>query len=1222
MAFSDFYTKRVSDIVQLEASISENKIFVILGQCDLIQEDYLNDNISDSNTFRITGGSFTYDRNWALQIFNTVNSYRSAHILSFAQYCYLTQFFSSEFFSDRVVILRDNLRQLLPISKNEFFEKTEEESIEQRPENLPIYQAEQIKIEDHYFYAAKLHLEEYRIINLFEKGDNLEISTNNDLDTIDISSDQYALDYFINMCISENNLQKYAQVKKYAKQPLSDSIENSIMVVNNVLRKFGGGLFIQTEEAIQEDYNPSETSRKLLRTYWGPHAEFRKMKVFRNPEVSNQITEISQGMVVDLIINEYGRAQKGLKPRDLFLTAPTGSGKSLLFQLPAFHVSNMGDITIVVSPLIALMKDQVNAIIKERGFEKIAYLNSELTLVDRERIIESSINGEIDVLYMSPEFLLSYHIQHFIGERNIGLLVVDEAHLITTWGRDFRVDYWFLGNHVRKIRKYDNLKFPMVAVTATAIYGGANDMVFDSIDSLVMHNPLIIIGQVKREEITFLVNNHSEFPTQYEKSKLEQTCDFIGKIASLGLKTLVYAPYTKHIKQITNKLNSQDHEIVVGYHGKMNPDEKELSYKLFRSGERKVMVSTKAFGMGVDISDIQVVYHHAPSGLLPDYIQEIGRVARDPSIQGFAALNYATQDQRFSKALHGMSAIRQYQLREVLKKIYNVYLKHKKSRNLLLSVDDFGYIFKDTLDLDQKVLTSLMMIEKDYLAKNHFNVLIARPKKLFVKVYARIPENDLRRFESRFEGMARIVESLGTGSVIIELNLDQLWYQDFPEMSFPILKYKFYSQKLLVNLGIQLIPQIKISVERLKDYNLILKGLRALFENISSTFSHFGRHYFTSEELITQIKTYVHDEVKATKLGDFITSSFSGRLLPTKGIEGNAFLARRRFTGSIKYSVFSTRYINDFSSILKIYGNLFMNHDQSISEKYITGGHLNTINYIRLGYFLEIMEWGIFEVRGGENPMVFVRINDPERILRDSKDNNYSNSLLAKTLERHTLSNQIFDHFFLRSFANEERWNFIEEYFLGNNVDSLLENFQGIEGNDLDIIDRLRSFKPTESTQIKHTPKENNIHIFQPKSDTWYKGEDLITLEDVDEMKTRRVNQWLSSNPVLFHKKQKEFGFKLDRSVYKILMSKLRAHYPEYYRDTMRLNLKIEFPGYSGLVNANIPYTDKPVKFYKWWLDNIDKIKMNISERIKLFDRVYQLNPEELKVKHRKQIGK
>jgi superfamily II DNA helicase RecQ len=104
------------------------------------------------------------------------------------------------------------------------------------------------------------------------------------------------------------------------------------------------------------------------------------------------------------------------------------------------------------------------------------------------------------------------------------------------------------------------------------------------------------------------------------------------------------------------------------------------------------MVSTKAFGMGVDISDIQVVYHHAPSGLLPDYVQEIGRVARDPKIKGFATLNYSEQDQRFSKALHGMSALRQHQIREVLQKIFKAYVKNE-SRNLLLSIDYFGHIF-------------------------------------------------------------------------------------------------------------------------------------------------------------------------------------------------------------------------------------------------------------------------------------------------------------------------------------------------------------------------------------------------------------------------------------------------------------------------------------------------------------------------------------------------
>src|SRR5699024_531575 len=195
---------------------------------------------------------------------------------------------------------------------------------------------------------------------------------------------------------------------------------------------------------------------------------------------------------------------------------------------------------------------------------KVAYLNSELSLIDRDKIIENCKNGSIDILYMSPELLLSYPISSFIGERKLGLMVIDEAHLITTWGRDFRVDYWFLGNHIRKIRKYQKVNFPMVAVTATAIYGGANDMVFDSIDSLVMHDPHVFIGRVKREDITFLINNYEKFEGKYVKSKLKQTVKFIKNIDKLGLKTLVYTPYTKHIRQITNELASEKLDIAVG----------------------------------------------------------------------------------------------------------------------------------------------------------------------------------------------------------------------------------------------------------------------------------------------------------------------------------------------------------------------------------------------------------------------------------------------------------------------------------------------------------------------------------------------------------------------------------------------------------------------------------------------------------------------------------
>lgn len=120
-----------------------------------------------------------------------------------------------------------------------------------------------------------------------------------------------------------------------------------------------------------------------------------------------------------------------------------------------------------------------------------------------------------------------FNTQSKEGDRRLGLLVIDEAHLITTWGRDFRVDYWFLGNHIKKMRKYHSLRFPMVAVTATAIYGGANDMVFDSIDSLVMHNPHIFIGQVKRNDIEFIVNNHEKFTVNYESKKLHQTVEWV-----------------------------------------------------------------------------------------------------------------------------------------------------------------------------------------------------------------------------------------------------------------------------------------------------------------------------------------------------------------------------------------------------------------------------------------------------------------------------------------------------------------------------------------------------------------------------------------------------------------------------------------------------------------------------------------------------------------------
>ena len=1224
MTFSEFYSNKTIEILTDQSTGKTNQIFVLLGQTELIDKTTLLDNITDVETFHLNGNEDLFDKNWFTNVFTRLNSEKQFHLLSFPQFSYLINYIDSSFFKDRVIIIRDNLRQLFPISKNEYLEESSDENIETRPEKIPIYQAEQIQIKDYFFYSVKTLNDDFTTINLFDEKTKLIESDNSDFENIDISSDQTALDFFLNSCILENNLQKNAIVKIYPKQPINSSIIKNVEKVNYVLNLFGGSLNLLKEEIIKEDYQVTQSTKDLLLKYWGEKAEFRGLKVYRNPDIGNQVSEISQGLIVETIIKEYENSKKNEKTRDLFLTAPTGAGKSLLFQLPAFYVSQGGDITIVISPLIALMKDQVNAIITDRNFDKVAYLNSELSLIDRERVIENCQSGEIDILYMSPELFMSYDIKHFIGERKLGLLVIDEAHLITTWGRDFRVDYWFLGNHVRKIRKFHSLSFPMVAVTATAIYGGANDMVFDSIDSLVMHNPHVFIGQVKRSDITFAVNNHDRFSANYESNKLAQTVDFIKKVNEVGLKTLVYTPYTKHIRQIIDKLNNDNLEIATGYYGAMPAEQKEFSFRQFKSGQKKIMISTKAFGMGVDISDIELVYHHAPSGLLPDYVQEIGRVARKPEIKGFAALNYSSQDQRFTKALHGMSALRQYQIKEVLKKIHKAYIKNNKSRNLLLSVDDFGHIFENTLEdqLDQKVLTALMMIEKDYLAKARFNVLIARPKKLFVKVYCRVSESNFTILDSKYKSSFNVIKTSNNRYKFLELDLDKLWYGHFNDTSFPVLKYKYYTEKLFKDDNIEVIPQLKMSFERINSFEVTYTQLQELFETIKKVFNNFSGSFFSEEDFTNKIDLIILDKIKSKKIVKFILNSYSGNQISPGVIQGNAFLARRKSGNEFQYRVFNNLHLQSFANLLKRLSILFGNTSNTIVESYVTNRESNTENYIRLGYFLEMLELGTFEIKGGENPMVFIRINDPLRIERDSNNNNYNNTLLSKTLERHHLSNQIFDHFFLRSFSNDERWDFVEDFFLGSDVDVLLEKHQGGVANNLNIVEFLNNNTIPLKAEAKELDEKNNIHIFHPNSESFYKGSSLLTIENEQGIRTMKISEWLNNDPVSFHTIFQKYKLKIDGKIFEILVSKLKANHFEHFRDSLGLNMRIDFKGYDKQVKASIPYTDNSVEFYKWWCDNKDQVTMKFQEKLILFDKVFMEKPNVLKSEHRKLIKK
>lgn len=1221
MTFKEHFTDLILKNANKLKSEKTNQIFVIQGQASLLNTNLVDYSIADHETFFTESDASTFNKDWFTKIFITLQETKEFHLLSFPQFSYLISYIDPSFFKDRVVILKDNLRQLFPIAKKQYLENEGRENIEFRPERLPIYQAEQLAINDHYYYSIKTLVNSYESIDIFTESKKLSFSIDHTLESIDVSSDMYSLDAFINNCIEHNAFSKSAIVKFYSKQPLNLTILATLEKVNSILNLYGGTLFVLEEPSISSDYKLNDQTQRLLTKFWGESATFRNISVYKNPNTGNEIAELSQGLIVETIINEYENSKRDNPCRDLFLTAPTGAGKSLLFQLPAFYVSEQGDVTIVVSPLIALMKDQVNAIHKDRDFEKVAYLNSELSLIDRERIIESCKSGEIDILYMSPELLLSYDVTHFIGFRKLGLLVIDEAHLITTWGRDFRVDYWFLGNHIRKMRKFHNLKFPMVAVTATAIYGGTNDMVFDSIDSLVMHNPHIFIGQVKRDDIEFVVNNYERFTINYEANKTSQTVDFIRNINELGLKTLVYTPYTRHIRQILDQVNTEQQQIATGYYGSLDSLNKEFAYRQFKSGEKKIMISTKAFGMGVDISDIQVVYHHAPSGLLPDYVQEIGRVARKPEMKGFATLNYSSQDQRYTKALHGMSALRQYQIKEVLKKIHKAYLKNSKNRNLLLSVDDFGHIFENAIDLDQKVLTALMMIEKDYLVKNRFNVIIARPKKLFVKVFARISDKDLKSLTIKYASTFRVLAKLDNGNNIIEIDLDKLWYDHFVNKSFPILKREFYTGNLFSEDHIELIPQLKMSFEILDTISNTFNKLQNLLNNIQTIFANFDG-FFKQDDFQKKINNFLNDNIKAEKLSRFILSSYSGRLTQPGVIEGNAFLQQRKSIDGYEYRVYNTQYLASFTALITRLNSLFSDNGNSIVERYVTNKEINAINYLRLGYFLEMLELGTFEIKGGENPMVFIRINDPNRVEKDSNNSYYTNTLLSKTLERHYLSNQIFDHFFLRSLTNSERWDFIEDYFLGSDVDILLDKYNGGEANNVDIIEIFKK-KELKAVEVSNENEEgSNVNIFHPNVQKYYYLKDLLTISNEKGIKSLRVSEWLKEDPIAFDVIRRETPLKVSKEVFDLLISKLRALHPDYFKNALGLKTKIEFKGYDRPIQASVPYSTQPVEFYKWWCENKDYINMTLAEKIKLFDKVYITNSRELKREHKQLISK
>ncbi len=311
--------------------------------------------------------------------------------------------------------------------------------------------------------------------------------------------------------------------------------------------------------------------------------------------------------------------------RDAVALMPTGSGKSLCYQLPAVFLPKP---VVVVSPLLALMEDQrEKAEDAEIAVEKI---DSTLTAREKTEAEQAIEGGEAQLIYCTPERLENGDFLATLAERGISLLAIDEAHCVSQWGHDFRPAYMGLAD-VRK--RLGNP--PVLALTATA----TEAVVADIITQLGMHDPVHINTGVERPNLAFQVHH-----TVNADAKLERIRRLLSEEEGSGI---IYTASVKSAGELYEWL--QDRGMAVGrYHGKLPTREREAMQSAFMSGEYKVLIATKAFGMGIDKPDIRFVYHYEFPDSLESYYQEAGRAGRD-GLPARAVLLYRLEDKRIQR---------------------------------------------------------------------------------------------------------------------------------------------------------------------------------------------------------------------------------------------------------------------------------------------------------------------------------------------------------------------------------------------------------------------------------------------------------------------------------------------------------------------------------------------------------------------------------------------
>lgn len=335
-----------------------------------------------------------------------------------------------------------------------------------------------------------------------------------------------------------------------------------------------------------------------------------------------------------------------LNGKDTVALLPTGGGKSLCFQLPAMA---MDGICIVISPLVALMEDQVNAL-KQKGIKALK-ITGGISFNELSSQLENARYGNYKFLYLSPERLQQEVVQNYIREMNVNLIAIDEAHCISQWGNDFRPAY----KNITVLRELHPLA-PIIALTATA----TSEVLEDTISELQLELPSIFKNSFVRENLSYQVLQADDKLYQAEKILKNNTGSAI-----------VYVRSRKSTIEISEQLNSLGITSTF-YHGGISSKEKTKKLDAWRSGTISTMVATNAFGMGIDHPNVRFVIHLQIPESLESYFQEAGRAGRDGKFSE-AVLIYNSYDKIHVKKQFVDSLATPSDIKTIYRKLNNYF---------------------------------------------------------------------------------------------------------------------------------------------------------------------------------------------------------------------------------------------------------------------------------------------------------------------------------------------------------------------------------------------------------------------------------------------------------------------------------------------------------------------------------------------------------------------